>query len=559
MMTASRSQLTGVACLLLFVALLWLQPLATLSLGHQHDIPVHLRWATQFLAALREGWMLPRWASAARLGLGDPTFYYYQPLFYYISSAFAVLGARPERALILAAAVPFLLTGGLVYFYFLRAYANRYAILGTLFVVGCPLFFFMSVYLAAFPWSLSLPFSVLFIAESTRERPRPVWLGILLSLVCLSHLLSGLMTLLCTLLGRLIFAFPSRRTLPGHLQWALGSLLGLGLAAFFVYPAVTQLNLITPTGWSQEGGFEWRKGFALPTFSILKHGLYWFGIQWPLAVMALGMGVIGALQGRRGMPPLTLVQVRARRMAIIALAAIAFGSELAYPLYALLGPMQKIQFPYRFIFLACLLGNIAFVVFISEGAWGRWGRWMRAAALVLVAAQCAQAGFIQWGLHRGGERLPTEERFMEGNFGQPEYVPAVAGPGWKTYAEDGALPAECARLGLGCDAIRHRTHDFSVAVTAPVATSLRLPVFAFPAWRVSVDGVTQANQPDPATGLILAAVPAGRHVVTLAWTRLPAEIAGLWISALALLVLLGLIARARLRRGRAPVAILTPT
>lgn len=539
MTRVSRSQWAGAACLLLFVLLLWAQPLATLSLGHQNDIPVHLRWAEQFLAALREGWALPRWAYASRLGMGDPTFYYYQPLFYYLSSAFALLGARPERALMLAAAVPYVLLGAVVYFYILRAYANRYAILGTLFVVGCPLLYFLSVYMAAFPWTLSLPFSVLFITESTRDRPRPAWLAVTLCLVCLSHLLSGFMTLLCTGLGRLIFAFPNRRTLPGHVQWGLGIVLGLALSAFFVYPAVMQLNLITPTGWTQGNGFDWHKCFAFPTFTAKLYTVHWFGIQWPLALLALAMSIVGVVQGRYGQ--LTPAQVRARRMAIIALAAVAFASELAYPLYAHVGAMQKIQFPYRFIFLAGLLGNIACAVFVSEGAWTRWGKVMRAAALLLVLAQIGQAAVIQFGLHRSGERLLTRDQFMKGNFGQPEYVPAVARPEWKTYAQDGALPAECARLGVQCDAVSHRTHDFAATITAPNATSVRLPVFAFPAWRVAVDGVQQPTRPDDASGLVRVDLPAGRHVVTLAWSRLPAEIAGLWISGVALLVLIGVL------------------
>jgi hypothetical protein len=55
-----------------------------LRLPHQNDLLVHLQWSDQFLSALRDGVPLPRWAHASVNGLGDPTFVYYQPLFYYL-------------------------------------------------------------------------------------------------------------------------------------------------------------------------------------------------------------------------------------------------------------------------------------------------------------------------------------------------------------------------------------------------------------------------------------------------------------------------------------------
>jgi uncharacterized membrane protein len=94
-----RARLAGAAILLLCAVLLWLQPLVGLRLPHQNDLLIHLQWSDQFLAALREGWLLPRWAAASHEGLGDPTFMYYQPLFYYVTSALVLLGASYVRRL----------------------------------------------------------------------------------------------------------------------------------------------------------------------------------------------------------------------------------------------------------------------------------------------------------------------------------------------------------------------------------------------------------------------------------------------------------------------------
>lgn len=549
MTISKRSRLPGAIALVLFTLLLWLYPLLTLRLPHQNDIWIHLRWADQFLAALQEGWLLPRWASASVSGLGDPTFLYYQPLFYYITSAFSLIGLRAGYALLCAAIVPYLLLGGVVYFHVLARYRNRGALLGALFVLACPIVYFLSVNMASFPWTLSLPFSVLFVAESTRQKPRPTLLGILLCLVCLSHLLSAMIALFCTAGARLVLDFPNRHNLAPHIRWALGVVLGLALAAFFIFPAVTQLHLINPDGWTDGPIFDWRRAFAFPTYSFAKYGLRWFAIQWPLAVVALLLAAMVIMDAKSAVS--TPGQAQARRFAVVAMAALALSSELAYPLYAMLPPLQKLQFPYRFVFLGLLLANIAFVVHLNEGAWQRWAALGRAAAVLLIASQLAMAAYIQWGIYRSGESLPDRAVFMKGHFGQPEYLPAVRGPDWKAYSHSGKLAGECRRLRIHCVETVQRTHDFSTVIETDHPVSVRLPLFAYPAWRIAVDGVAQSLVADPATGLPLVALGPGRHRVTMRWSRTAAEQIGWWISAVAVCILCAAFGGARLRRHTA--------
>lgn len=537
----------GALLLLLFIVLMWLYPAVTLRLAHQGDIAVHLRWVEQFYTALQDGVLLPRWAHAAQLGLGDPSFFYYQPLFFYITSLFVALGAGPERALVLAAATPFLLVAGMVYWHFLRRYPQRAAVLGTMLVVSCPTLYFMSTHLAAFPWSLSIPFSLLFAAESIRERPRARHLAVLLCLICLSHLLSGMMTLLATGLARLAFAPPRRANLHAHAVWLGGVVLGLALAAFFVYPALTQIHLINPVGW--EEGFNWRRCFSLPFVSQFVSGTYWFGVQWPFSLACLGL-ILVVLLARPALPG-SAATVTAHRLGLVALCAFVLGTELAYPLYAWLSPMQKLQFPYRFMFLASILVSTALAIQLCEGAWKRWGKAARAAVVLLVLAQCAQAAVLQLKIVRDGERMATHEQYFSGRFGQPEYQFAGRGPLWREYAHAGGLAADCARLGIACTDTVKGSHAFSTTVDTPRALTLRLPLFAFPAWQATVNGQPREYSVDPETGTIALALEPGRSEIKLHFGRLPVEVKGLWISAAAAAILAALFVLARRRRPAA--------
>ena len=555
-MTASvtaqrRAAWGGLLAICGLTLLLWLYALDTLRLPYQVDMLVHLRWAEQFLAAVREGWLLPRWAPASIEGLGDPTFFYYQPLFYYLTSGFRLLGLGSQAALLAAAMVPSLLLGLVVQRRFLAGYRPAPALAGALFVVACPVLLFLAIQMAAYPWTLALPLCLLFVAESMRtgehERPRAPQLALLLALVCLSHLLSALMLLACTGLARLVLAFPGRRTLASHLHWGAGVVLGLALAAFFVWPAVSQLHLINPDGWTGGANFDWRRAFALPTVSFLQHGFRWFAIQGPLSLLALVLCLFVLYSSRQAATP---GSAQARKLAIVALAAMLLASELAYPLYALLEPMRKIQFPYRYIFLALLLANIGLVIELNEGAWRRWNTPLRTLAVLLVAAQCAMSLQLQLGIVRGSKPIPEPASFMQGRFGQPEYIPAVRGPDWKAYLADGKLAGECARLQIRCSATSRQTHAQTYVIETARPVAVRLPLLAFPAWAMTVDGAPRPLVADPATGLALAQLSSGRHTVALRWDGLPAEAAGRWVSALACLAWLAWIVAAR-RRARA--------
>jgi hypothetical protein len=80
-----------------------------------------------------------------------------------------------------------------------------------------------------------------------------------------------------------------------------------------------------------------------------------------------------------------------------------------------------------------------------------------------------------------------------------------------------------------------------------------LPLFDFPAWRVTIDGKSVPTIVDPETGLISLDLPAGTHRVTALWTKLAVERLGLIITGLMALVLAALASAPRVRRFVRPV------
>lgn len=527
----------GIACAVFLTILVWAQTLFLNKFVVQQDIFLHMRWAIQFQAALDEGILIPRWAFASHGGLGDPTFLYYQPLFYYLTSFLKFLGFSQTKAFVVSVMVPSALAGAVVFCQMVRTYSPLRASLGMAMVVTSPVLFFLSTQYGAFPWVLSTPFCILFALESTNDRPDPIRLAMWISLVCLSHLLSGLIILMCVGGARLLFRPPNRRTLSDHFQWAYGVVLGLAVAAYFVYPAMTLQGLVNPSAWTSDPTFDWHPSFAFSTFTFLRYGARWFLIQWPFAIFGLMMSVLALVIVKKNAAlhhphPRKML---AARVALVALVGLALSSELAYPLFAFISPLQKLQWPYRFVVISSVLASVAFsTVATFSPLWNIRRNWLQYGCVCVIGLQLAFALFLQWSLFAVGKPLPTTEQVMKGEFGQPEYLVAQRGPDWARYNQEGSFAGECTRLALECETTVRESHASSVQITSPREATVRLPIFAFPGWRLSVDGLQQPLIADPGTGLISVAIAPGKHEVRTTWAGTAHERTGRLISLVAL-------------------------
>src|ERR1700719_3063107 len=73
-------------CLIAAAASVCTLPLALF--GFDHGDLIHLFWAKHFSDQLREGNLFPQWLLHMNSGLGSPTFYFYGPVSYYLTSIF---------------------------------------------------------------------------------------------------------------------------------------------------------------------------------------------------------------------------------------------------------------------------------------------------------------------------------------------------------------------------------------------------------------------------------------------------------------------------------------
>lgn len=543
----------GILVALLIGALVWWQPLLLQRLIQRPDALTHMRWSHEFYVGLQDGMLYPRWAYASHQGLGDATFMYYQPMLYYISAIFAALSIKANYALVLAAGTPYVLLAAIAY----TDQAARHGVArGTgaaLLVAACPAVYFIATNGGAFPWSLALPWCLLFVVESIRDRPRVAHVAVLLALICLSHLLSALAVLLCIGVARLLFAPPARHAWFAHRRWTTGVALGLALAGFFVVPAVGGQGLINAAAWTAEPSLDWRRAFAFPLFTWRQYGIKWLTFQWLLPVSALLLALAAAWLVRHVAEPVERVRASGRLLLVAAL-ALALSSELAYPLYAAIPPLQKLQWPYRFVPLAMVLATLAYarVAFLPAHTASR--RMDQLVKSVSAAALLLQLGLmlaLQYQNFSSGEPIPAVAIVMRGDFGQPEYLPPQQTGTWADYNRDGQFAGECTRLRARCQSLVRNSHAMTWSVWTPVAITPRLPLFAYPGWKLRVDGADVALVRDASSGLATVMVAAGSHTIEARWRGIALQSIGNWVSVIALLVLGGYLLLAWRRRDAA--------
>jgi len=508
------------------------------------DLYTHYRWALQFHQALAEGVLYPRWVSAASYGLGEPAFVYYPPCYSYLVSWLRAVTGDLWASMKVVAMVATLLAGIVAYAIARRAVGHKWALLAAVLVQTMPFLLFMQGYLNTFPWHASVPLILLTFHETlVPTKSFPNWrLSVAVALLAMTHILAAFMVLLCLPWARL----RRETTTVGEgwptslVRWGLSVGAGLLLAMPYLLPALTTWDLIHPEAWNYSKTVDWRTAFAFPFITSRLWGLRWFGPQWVLASSALILAAIATTVAFRFHRHRMALPLGLAPLLCIAWAGLFFASELSYPLYAALGPLRMVQYPYRFLCVAAPAATIASVLALWGVVRQDQGIGWRAASALPLVGSALLFGVLQLGIVREGSQPHLSPKLLLNYFGAPEYYTASRKPGWKAYVDSGGMRGFSVRAGGDSRALLDRSHEKLWLVQTNSGMTLPLPVFAYPAWSISVDGQPRRPLTDPETGLLAVALPAGEHRVRVVWSGLPEERQGIAIALLAAALMAGM-------------------
>jgi hypothetical protein len=340
-------------------------------------------------------------------------------------------------------------------------------------------------------------------------------------------------------------------------QLAAGLGLGLGLSAFFWIPALALAGRVR-TAELTTGRFAVRDHFP-PLGEVFGYeALHAIGVLPPLVLIVAALGLLVAC--RRGSP-------RARPLGVaLGAAAILAGLLLpvAAPVWKSVPLLPFFQYPWR------LFGPLAIVTALAGGlaaAELTAGRSARLRALVELAVFVAAALNVTPRLldYRPMEeplrsRLAaalTVEGVRQGLYATAgdEYLPRSARPAAWKERKPRAGPLVATSEPAAVEVVHDAGTSSTLAVEADRPLRLELARFAFPGWRVSVDGIERPVEPNP-LGSIDVDLPAGSSRVELVYRQPPVRRAALALSGAVLAAWIVLLARGR--RGR-PAAVAATT
>lgn len=356
--------------LIIFIALLVTLPALFYGVFDAHDVKAHLLWSNNFARQFWQGELYPRWLLDSHGGLGSPSFFFYPPLPYYITSLFHPLFSEDSSGwLTLASSACFslILSGIAAYFWLKEVTQKSAALIGAIAYMLLPYHLTVNLYLRfayaeywAFVW---LPFILYFSIRYFQGNQQSL-IGVILGyfFLSLTHLLT-FVTFVFVPLFYGVLVVNRQQKFKIILPVLLSIFLGLGLSAIYWLPALTTQDSISTDFLWEKTGFLYNHNFLFALEPNDPRISFWNYLE----LMTLFLSAIAILSCfflRDSENPKHKQELG--YWLLISLGAIFMMTPFSPWVWERVTILQKIQFPWRFHSLLTLsISAVIALVFSS--------------------------------------------------------------------------------------------------------------------------------------------------------------------------------------------------
>jgi hypothetical protein len=512
---------------------------------------------TNFSDQLWSGELYPRWMHKMNAGLGSPTFYYYPPFAYYITSVLKPLFTEDPNGwhqLGISAAIALIASGMFMFLWLRKIVSPGPALLGAVIYIIIPYHVAEDLYgrgafaeVWAFVW---MPL-ILYFALGVHRKARFQGLGLAAccALLILTHLLTTMM-FLPVLLAYAFYLGYSERNFGSVLKTAGAICLAFGLTSVYWVTALSLQEFVLfekfRSGYFHYG--NWLLGKSLHLGGSLRY--FWMPFE---VVVLLGSVFLVAVSRLN-----RLQRTEFLFWSAVIVSAVFMMASLSAFIWKVISPLQMIQFPWRFN--AILAVAICPVVAFSATILKRSRRLPDIGAIAIIALVCiiwvqGAAKKAYTVLRNPNDRSMGETRDRMLLLGQdtdalrPVWASLPGNGGLETPAYNAGESAYGSTAEINVKYLNWKPGDIEMTVDSVTENTVKVRHFYFPGWKAYLaDGRILAVKPSRPDGLISIDLPGGFHRIRLRLEKTPAERKAQWISLASLLIAAGAIAAGFLRR-----------
>ncbi len=524
----------------LATALIIVSPFFVHGTASGHDFTFHAASWLDAAGQWRQGVAYPRWAEWADWGFGEPRFVFYPPLSWMLGAA---LGQTVGwKAAVIAFIVVTQTLAGLSMFALGRRTLEHPAAMFASFCYAANPYALLIIFLRSDYAELlaAAVFPLLFLTlsdalgDGDAAEKRSITRGVVnfaavYAVIWLCNAPAGVLASYAAALVMAYAAMRGRNWRP-LVRGGAGLALGLGLAAFYLVPAIYEQKWVH-IEQALSTGLTPAENFLYAVIDDPEHNLFNWIASTAAVVMIVVTGfaaVIARRESARGAQRITW-----QRFLLVAAAATLLMLRFSSPAWSFLPKLRYVQFPWR----GMLPLAVPFAYFLAAAARRRRGWvWVVVGAVLFVSGEMFLVHRAWWDradvpqlrekMARGAGYEGTDEYDVLG--GDHYYLPQNA-------AQVSVLPPEDAEAGANPAADvrieRWSAEEKFLEVNArgPVRVALRL--VNYPAWRVEVNGAAVAPEYAEDTAQMVVPLGAGVSRVTVRFRRTPDRTMGGLLSA----------------------------
>lgn len=319
------------------------------GLNGMTDLRWHSLWILHFSSQLAEGIWYPRWLSGVNYGYGSPTFVFYPPFTYYLGSGLKFVGLNVEQSIIVLFCLSLFFSGYFVYLYARTKLGLIASLIAALIYMTAPYLAFNTYWVASVSVAMGIALVPLGFWLTEKAMNKTKWsfpLALYWTILALTHLPTLLLCAVVWIPHTLLFLLWRPWKIVVKNIVAIG--LGLGIASFYIIPAVLEQRFVNINAMKQVGGgfqnMMFGAGLSLipSKFDLSLSQIF---IQQLIAIIIVGI--------------LSLIFLRndqkyfenSRYWLIFSLILAFMMTTWSWPIWATSSTLQKIQAPWRLLHL----------------------------------------------------------------------------------------------------------------------------------------------------------------------------------------------------------------